>query len=144
MEKETFMHFCKLHHLCGEDGSIRCSESIVLWAGLWALCHERMHELEQMGVLFQLSDTSRDGWLQYDEFASFMKSVAPGISNEDTEELFLCGAEEVQGDMTKEVFLSLVLRLGITSDIDMLDDLIDSKKSVTFGHQVSLPSKAFP
>lgn len=132
MEKHMFMHLCQCLHLCGEDGGIRCRESITLWAGIWALCHERMHELEQMGALFILYDTSNDGWLQYEEFADFIKAVAPGISNEDSEELFLSGAEEVQGDMTKEVFLTLVLRLGITSQIDMLDDLVAQKKPSEF------------
>merc|ERR1712070_1350899 len=126
------MHFCQLHHLCGADGRVRVRESSVLWAACWGLCYERKHEIEQMGTLFQLYDTSNDGWLQYDEFALFLKAVDPNVTNEDSEELFLCGAEEVQGDMTKEVFLSLVIRLGISSDVDMLDDLVEQKKPQVF------------
>merc|ERR1712054_648925 len=132
IDQETFMHFCKAHHFCGEDGGVRCRESIVLWAAVYALCNERLHEIEQMGILFELYDTSHDGWLQFEEFADFIRSVNPGINNEDAEELFLCGAEEVQGDMTKDVFLSLVMRLGLSTEIDMLDDLITSKRPVSF------------
>lgn len=142
MDEDMFMHYCKAHRFCGEDGGVSCRESIVLWAGMWALSNERQHELSQMGVLFELYDTSGDGWLQFDEFAQFVKAVAPGISNEEAEELFLCGAEEAQGDMTKEVFLSLVLRLGITSDIDTLDELISRKKPLALSVSVISQRKA--
>merc|ERR1711988_992111 len=115
---------------------MQCQESIVLWAGVWSLANERRHEIEKMVELFQLYDTSNDGWLQFDEFAEFIHAVAPGVSKGDAEELFLCGAEEVSGDMTKQVFLSLVLRLGITSNIDLLDELIDQKKPPVFEREL--------
>merc|ERR1719221_737132 len=80
-----------------------------------------------MGELFQLYDTSGDGWLQYSEFQEFMSAISPDVPQTDTEELFLSSAEEATGDMTKEVFLNLVMRLGITSDVDMLEDLVNAR-----------------
>jgi len=128
LDKETCILWLATN--TSQDGGIRCRESIALWAGIWALCNERLHEIEQMGILFELYDTSHDGWLQFEEFADFIREVAPNIEKEEVEEWFLCGVEEVQGDMTKDVFLSLVSRLGISSDIDRLDDLTLSKRPV--------------
>jgi len=127
MNREVFMHFCQAHNLCGKDGGVLCRESVAIWAGLWALGCERMYEIQQMGVLFELFDTSRDGSLQFEEFEEYLKVVIPGLSHEDSEELFLCGAEEKDADMTKDAFLSLALRLGLSSDINTLDDLVNQK-----------------
>merc|ERR1711920_306286 len=120
----------------GGDSSVRCRESLALWAALWALACERKHEMELMLQLFQLFDASEDGWLQYDEFAEFISAIAPEVGKADSEELFLCGAEEVTGDMTKEVFLALVMRLGITSDMDLLENLVASKRATMFGDRI--------
>eukprot|EP00427_Karlodinium_veneficum_P032366 CAMPEP_0169194860 /NCGR_PEP_ID=MMETSP1016-20121227/6912_1 /TAXON_ID=342587 /ORGANISM="Karlodinium micrum, Strain CCMP2283" /LENGTH=1265 /DNA_ID=CAMNT_0009271373 /DNA_START=307 /DNA_END=4104 /DNA_ORIENTATION=+ len=131
IDKDQFMRLGSACHKAGNDGGVFARESIALWAGCWSIGYERSHEIAQMGELFEMYDTSGDGELQFEEFAEFIQSVAPGVSRSDAEELFLCGAEEVEGDMTKDVFLHLVLRLGITSDIDMLDNIVATKKATT-------------
>ena len=95
-----------------QRGLTRCEESHAPWAGLWALENERHHEMHLMGQLFELFDTSGDGWLQFDKFFEFTLAMAAELPKRDAEKLYLGGAEEVPSDMTQDVLLHLVLKLG--------------------------------
>jgi len=118
----------------GHDGAM-CQESLALWAVLWTLAHERNHELDQMAKLYKLFDISGDGSLQLDEFTELMSSIHPHLSPSDLEEFFLCGVEDVDGDMTKEALLNLISKLGMSSDIDLLEDLVAQKRLALFGER---------
>jgi len=134
IQHADFLRLARAWHYCGVDGGTHCSEGLAMWAALWALGYERSTEIDFMGELFNLFDASGDGWLQFDEFLELIQAIVPEVTRANTEELFLCGAEEVTGDMTKEVFIGLVLRLGITSNVNMLEDLVAAKKAALFGY----------
>eukprot|EP00746_Dinoflagellata_sp_MGD_P034159 gnl/MRDRNA2_/MRDRNA2_181551_c0_seq1.p1 gnl/MRDRNA2_/MRDRNA2_181551_c0~~gnl/MRDRNA2_/MRDRNA2_181551_c0_seq1.p1 ORF type:complete len:235 (-),score=59.89 gnl/MRDRNA2_/MRDRNA2_181551_c0_seq1:80-754(-) len=128
--------FQAFQNLAGEKAvkakEMSCRESHALWACLWALGCERSHEIDLMGQLFEVFDTSGDGWFQFEEFAEFMKSVDPEIPKSEAEYLFLQGAEGVDEDMTKECFIELALRAGITANIDRLEAVVEEKKRLQF------------
>ncbi|CAK0839497.1 unnamed protein product [Prorocentrum cordatum] len=112
-----------------KGGVLRCPEGVLMWAAAWSLAQERAHEMELMGELFQLYDSSGDGWLQFAEFSALIAAMTPQVSQADSEELFLAGAEAFTGDMTKEVFLKLASRMGISADVDLLEHLVDSQRA---------------
>jgi len=110
----------------GGAASLACLESHAYWAALWALAYERAYEIDLMGQVFVLFDTSGDGWMQFSEFYEFMKVVAPDTSEDECAGLFMLAADDTAADMTKEVFVNLVLRTGLTSDVDQLEKLVKS------------------
>jgi hypothetical protein len=128
-----FLALAEFWRAYGGEKGVRIHENEVLWAALWALAAERAQEMYLMGQLFVLYDTSGDGWLQFEEFTEFLLALYPECSKSEAEELFLCGAEEVTGDMTKDVFLNLAMRLGLTSDVDHLQSLVTHKYSAMYG-----------
>lgn len=112
-----------------------CREGAVLWAALWALACERLHEFELMGVMFDLYDTSGDGHLQFDEFEEYLTAVAPELGRIDAEDIFLIAAESVADGMTKATFLSLVQRFGIASSPDILEQMVATKRATMYGSE---------
>lgn len=106
---------------------VTCVEGLVLWAALWALALERSQEMQLLGELFTKFDTSMDGSLQLEEFASFLGTFAPDISTEQCERIFLASVEDGSSDMTKEVFLNVVSKLSITADIALMEHILQSR-----------------
>lgn len=111
-----------------KTSEVVCREGLALWAALWALSLERQHEVDLMGELFVLFDASKDGALQFVEFQEFVYAIAPQVSEADCVSLFMCGAEESSGDMTKEAFVHLVIKVGLTSNLEHLEQLVAEKK----------------
>lgn len=108
----------------GGAGSILCRESYAYWAALWALALERAREIELMGKFFELFDTSQDGWLQFSEFTAFMNHISPSMSQEEIAQLFMLAADDTAAEMTKDAFITLSLRLGVSTDLDELEKLV--------------------
>jgi len=132
---EHFVRLTSSWRDSGGDQSAGCSESMALWATLWALAMERAYEMDLMGNVFTLFDDSGDGWLQYAEFDELFETLFPAVTKAETEDLFLFAAESSSGDMTREIFVGLILRLGITMDLDELEDLVNSKRAFMFGER---------
>eukprot|EP00931_Biecheleriopsis_adriatica_P042400 TRINITY_DN24165_c0_g1_i1.p1 TRINITY_DN24165_c0_g1~~TRINITY_DN24165_c0_g1_i1.p1 ORF type:complete len:1319 (+),score=355.91 TRINITY_DN24165_c0_g1_i1:46-4002(+) len=118
--KQSVAKVMNLWKESGGAGSLCITESRVLWAALWALALERAHEIELIGDLFESIDESADGFLQFDEFLTFMSQIAPQMPEADVANLFMAVAEDTAADMTKQAFIHLALRMGIGTDIDQL------------------------
>merc|ERR1711933_577620 len=86
-----------------------------------------------MGQLFELYDESGDGWLQFEEFTEFISAISPHLSVNDAEDIFLSGIEELQGDMTKDVFMNLAMRHNFHSNVDSLEQLVLTKRHNLYG-----------
>ncbi|CAE7258234.1 ADL1 [Symbiodinium sp. CCMP2456] len=121
---EVIMH---LWRQCGGAASVCCTESHALWAVLWALALERGYEVQLMGRFFDIFDESGDGSLQYDEFVNFMAHIAPAVPEADCASFFMAVAEDTSADMTQEVFINLVQRVGVSSDLDGLKSLVEAR-----------------
>jgi len=129
MSKQELSNLVHMWKHDGGAGSAVCLESHVHWAALWALAFERSYEIDLMGQVFVLFDTSGDGWMQFSEFHDFLKTVAPDTSENECSGLFMLAADDTSADMTKEVFINLVLRTGVTADVDELEQLVIRKKA---------------
>lgn len=121
---EVIMH---LWRQCGGAASVCCTESHALWAVLWALALERGYEVQLMGRFFDIFEESGDGSLQYDEFVNFMAHIAPAVPEADCASFFMAVAEDTSADMTQEVFINLVQRVGVSSDLDGLKSLVEAR-----------------
>lgn len=132
INREAFVSIAKVC-MAGGARRARCAECGVLWAAIWALASEREHEVELMGQLFELFDTSGDGYLQFEEFWEFLNLVAPEMSQADAEDIFLCGAEDVSDGMTRDVFLGLVNRFRLSTNVDTLEHLLTTKRATMYG-----------
>lgn len=124
--KEAVSNLMHLWQQCGGAASMCVMESHALWAALWAMALERAYEVKLMGKFFTIFDDSGDDCLQYDEFVNFMTHIAPAVPEADCASLFMAAADDTSADMTQEVFLNLVQRVGVSSDLDGLESLVKS------------------
>eukprot|EP00929_Paragymnodinium_shiwhaense_P007170 TRINITY_DN11110_c0_g1_i2.p1 TRINITY_DN11110_c0_g1~~TRINITY_DN11110_c0_g1_i2.p1 ORF type:complete len:1366 (-),score=363.37 TRINITY_DN11110_c0_g1_i2:286-4383(-) len=121
----------------------RCKSSRLLWSLMWALIGEREVELELMEEMFVLYDDSGDGWLQFDEFQDLISAVAPLLPADHVEEAFLAGAEASSGDMTRDSFAQVIRRMGISSNVDFLEEVIAQKRAKMYGSSIFEDMGAF-
>lgn len=125
-DAELFERLATSRHAEGGDQSAVCRESLVLWAALWALAAERFYEMELMGRLFTVFDGG-SGVLPYSVFEELLESIFPVITKAECEDLFLAAADDPAGDMTRGVFVDLLTKLGITTDLNGLEEALNSK-----------------
>eukprot|EP00434_Breviolum_minutum_P025404 symbB.v1.2.022444.t1/scaffold1940.1/size95532/10 len=122
--KEAVRNLMHLWQHSGGAASMCIMESHALWAALWAMALERAYEVKLMGKFFGIFDESGDDCLQFDEFVNFMAHIAPAVLEADCASLFMAVADDTSADMTQEVFLNLVQRVGVSSDLDSLESLV--------------------
>eukprot|EP00913_Durusdinium_trenchii_P007836 g7354.t1 len=113
LTKEAVRNLMYLWQQHGGAASMCFMESHALWAALWAMGLERAYEVHLMGKFFGIFDESGDDCLQYDEFVNFMAHIAPAVPEADCASLFMAVADDTSADMTQEVFLNLVQRVGL-------------------------------
>lgn len=121
------------------NASATCRECSVHWAALWALAHERMHEMDLIGDLFRCFDDSGDGWMQFEEFLHFFQAVCPSAKKSDAEHFFMWGADD-SGDMKFEAFQKLVPHLNLRTDVDYLEKVVANRRAELYGENEAKPA----
>ncbi|CAK9110058.1 unnamed protein product [Durusdinium trenchii] len=141
LTKEAVRNLMYLWQQHGGAASMCFMESHALWAALWAMGLERAYEVHLMGKFFGIFDESGDDCLQYDEFVNFMAHIAPAVPEADCASLFMAVADDTSADMTQEVFLNLVQRVGVSSDLDGLENLVKTHQEAVRLDLLWLPTQ---
>eukprot|EP00927_Polykrikos_kofoidii_P060129 TRINITY_DN55196_c0_g1_i1.p1 TRINITY_DN55196_c0_g1~~TRINITY_DN55196_c0_g1_i1.p1 ORF type:complete len:728 (+),score=124.68 TRINITY_DN55196_c0_g1_i1:217-2184(+) len=136
VDQDAFMRFAWAFQTSEAQMSPRCDEDAIIWAGLWALISAREHEVDLLSEAFSLFDAAGDGRLPFQDFMNFARQVVPHLTPSEAEDVFWATAEE-GSVMTRDGFMKQVLHMGISTNVDELENNIVTRRAKMYGELTS-------